>query len=92
MSRRPGIVTSHFVRADGRWAKTRSPNAQPDVITAEVRLHWPYLAPQKEVIAALGAVAGKALAEVVEKFGGDADATLSLLDAAAEVPPPEEDR
>jgi hypothetical protein len=69
MSQRPGILTTVFVKADGRWELTKSPNQQPDVITAEVRMHWPYLAPREEVIAALGAVAGKALAEVIEKFG-----------------------
>jgi hypothetical protein len=70
MSQRPGILVNHFVKADeGGWPKTKSPNAQPDVITAEVRCHWPYLAPKSEVLDALAEVYTKAVAEVHERYG-----------------------
>lgn len=64
MSQRPGLLVTEYVKADGRWPLTRSPNTQPDVITAEVRCHWPHVAPKAEVLAALAAVHAKAIAEV----------------------------
>lgn len=71
MSQRRGILVTHTVKAEGRWPLTRSPNKQPDVITVEVRMHWPHPAPRAEVIAALGAVCGKALAELEREMDGD---------------------
>lgn len=67
MSQRPGVLVTHRTAADDRWPLTRSPNMQPDVITAEIRCHWPYLAPRHEVLAALHAVYRKAVAEVNEQ-------------------------
>ena len=61
MSQRPGILTTVFRKAEGRWPLTRSPNQQPDVITAEIRCHWPYLAPPEEIRAALAEVYARAL-------------------------------
>lgn len=68
MSQRPGILTTVFRKAEGRWPLTKSPNQQPDVITAEIRLHWPYLAPPAEIKAALAEVYAKALLELDEKL------------------------
>lgn len=64
MSRRPGLIVTHRIKAEGRWPLTKSPNVQPDVITAEVRCHWPYLAPKEAVIEALRAAHAKAVEEV----------------------------
>jgi hypothetical protein len=61
VSQRPGFLVNHFVKAEGRWPLTKSPNSQPDVITAEIRCHWPYLAPFDEVRQALTDVYEKAL-------------------------------
>jgi hypothetical protein len=71
MSQRRGILVNHFVNADGRWPLTKSPNQQADVITAEIRIHWPHPAPKEEVVKALGAVLGKALDEIREKMPDD---------------------
>jgi hypothetical protein len=69
MAQRPGILTTHFIKAeDGGWPLTQSPNAQPDVITAEVRCHWPYLAPEDQIIKALTEAYAHAVHEVQERF------------------------
>jgi hypothetical protein len=86
MAQRPGILVNHFVKADGKWPLTKSPNAQPDVITAEVRCHWPYLAPKAEVRAALLDCFIKALAELDEKHPG----TAAERNVWLEAPPSQE--
>lgn len=64
MSNRPGILVTQRTTADGRWPLTVSPNQQVDVITAEVRCHWPHPAPKEEVLAALAEAHRRAVAEV----------------------------
>lgn len=64
MSRRPGLILTHRTKADGRWEPTRSPNFQRDVITAEIRLHWPDPAPKGWVVAALTEAYARALDEL----------------------------
>lgn len=64
MSQRPGFLVDHRVKAAGRWPLTKSPNSQPDVINAEIRCHWPYLAPKAEIQAAITECYIKALAEL----------------------------
>lgn len=68
MSQRPGILTTVRVSAHDRWPLTKSPNQQPDVITAEIRCHWPYLAPQHEVLRALLETYQQAVTEVNEYY------------------------
>lgn len=68
MSQRPGILVSEFVKAEGRWPLTKSPNQQPDVISAEIRCHWPHTAPKEEVLQAMVAAFDKAVDEVVDWY------------------------
>jgi len=60
MSRRPGFVVGHFQSADGGVP----PNQFHPVISVQVRCNWPPRATEQEVIEALGAAMGKALAEL----------------------------
>lgn len=60
MSQRPGLLVDCRIKAsEWPWPATRSPNAQPDVVNAEIRCHWPYLAPRKAVEAALTRAGGE---------------------------------
>jgi len=68
MSQRPGFLVEHRISAAGRWPATRSPNTQPDVVNAEIRCHWPYLAPKQAVLEALTQAFLKAVEEVNEKM------------------------
>ena len=60
MSQRPGFVVDHQVPADGGV----SPNAYVPVISVQVRCNWPPRATYEQVIEALGAAMGKAMAEL----------------------------
>lgn len=64
MSQRPGFIADHFVKADGRWPFSKSPNQFPDVISVQMRCHWPPLAPKSEVRDALHDCYLKAIAEL----------------------------
>lgn len=60
MSRRPGFVVDHRVPADGGV----SPNAYVAQVSVQVRCNWPPGATELQVIEALGAAMGKAMAEL----------------------------
>jgi hypothetical protein len=68
VSQRPGFVFDHFVRAEGRWPLTKSPNQHPDVISTQIRCHWPHTAPKQEILDALAEVYANAVGEVLMRF------------------------
>lgn len=64
MAQRPGFIVDHFIKADDRWPLSKSPNTYPDVISVQVRCHWPPLAPKQEVRNGIIDAFLKALAEL----------------------------
>lgn len=64
MAQRPGFIADLFVKADDRWPLSKSPNQYPDVISVQMRCHWPPLAPVAEVRAALTACYEKSMGEL----------------------------
>lgn len=64
MAQRPGFIADHFVKADGLWPLSKSPNQYPDLISVQVRCHWPPLAPVEHVRAALTVAYEKAIGEL----------------------------